>query len=201
MLNSIDTGSQVRNWPLQFGCMYCFWHLCDNRFDRFVHCSGLKPTKKFFLLTDFRKINYASGSKCKFFLDLNQAWSIIRYPNMMKVKELKGHTARVLHMAASPNGSTVVSAAAEWVCFVFRSNISSDVTPHHFVKWNIAVLGHFRSSFKAGQKRQLGLEQQIHEQHAHQVMCCCCTDWAFTVSKVGHAFFPGQLIAYFCVCS
>jgi cell division cycle protein 20 (cofactor of APC complex) len=36
-----------------------------------------------------------------------------KYPNMMKVKELKGHTARVLHMAASPNGSTVVSAAAD----------------------------------------------------------------------------------------
>ena len=32
---------------------------------------------------------------------------------MMKVKELKGHTARVLHMAASPNGTTVVSAAAD----------------------------------------------------------------------------------------
>ena len=37
-------------------------------------------------------------------------WS---YPRMQKLKELKGHTARVLHMAASPNGTTVVSAAAD----------------------------------------------------------------------------------------
>ena len=37
-------------------------------------------------------------------------WS---YPTMSKLKELKGHTARVLHMAASPNGTTVVSAAAD----------------------------------------------------------------------------------------
>ena len=35
------------------------------------------------------------------------------YPSMTKVQELKGHTARVLHMAQSPDGSTVVSAAAD----------------------------------------------------------------------------------------
>ena len=32
---------------------------------------------------------------------------------MVKVAELTGHTARVLHMAASPDGTTVVSAAAD----------------------------------------------------------------------------------------
>jgi cell division cycle protein 20 (cofactor of APC complex) len=32
---------------------------------------------------------------------------------MAKVKELDGHTARVLHMAVSPDGSQVVSAAAD----------------------------------------------------------------------------------------
>lgn len=37
-------------------------------------------------------------------------WS---YPTMNKITELKGHTARVLHMAQSPDGSTVVSAAAD----------------------------------------------------------------------------------------
>jgi len=37
-------------------------------------------------------------------------WS---YPSMAKVKELNGHTARVLHMAVSPDGSTVCSAAAD----------------------------------------------------------------------------------------
>jgi cell division cycle protein 20 (cofactor of APC complex) len=36
-----------------------------------------------------------------------------KYPSMVRVKELTGHTARVLHMAASPNGQTVVSAAAD----------------------------------------------------------------------------------------
>ena len=32
---------------------------------------------------------------------------------MAKVKELDGHTARVLHMAVSPDGRSVVSAAAD----------------------------------------------------------------------------------------
>jgi cell division cycle protein 20 (cofactor of APC complex) len=36
-----------------------------------------------------------------------------KYPTMAKVKEFDGHTARVLHMACSPDGSTVVSAAAD----------------------------------------------------------------------------------------
>jgi cell division cycle 20, cofactor of APC complex len=36
-----------------------------------------------------------------------------KYPSMCKVKELTGHTARVLHMATSPNGSSVVSAGAD----------------------------------------------------------------------------------------
>lgn len=36
-----------------------------------------------------------------------------KYPSMAKVKELDGHTARVLHMACSPDGSTIVSAAAD----------------------------------------------------------------------------------------
>lgn len=37
-------------------------------------------------------------------------WS---YPSMAKLKELNGHTSRVLHMAVSPDGSTVCSAAAD----------------------------------------------------------------------------------------
>lgn len=36
-----------------------------------------------------------------------------KYPSMSKVIELTGHTARVLHLAQSPDGSTVVSAAAD----------------------------------------------------------------------------------------
>ncbi|KAK1932505.1 Anaphase-promoting complex subunit cdc20 [Phytophthora citrophthora] len=36
-----------------------------------------------------------------------------KYPSMTKVKELTGHTSRVLHLAASPDGETVVSGAAD----------------------------------------------------------------------------------------
>jgi cell division cycle protein 20 (cofactor of APC complex) len=36
-----------------------------------------------------------------------------KYPSMTKVKELTGHTARVLNMELSPDGSTVVSAGAD----------------------------------------------------------------------------------------
>jgi cell division cycle protein 20 (cofactor of APC complex) len=36
-----------------------------------------------------------------------------RYPSMQKITELKGHTARVLHLCASPDGATVCSAGAD----------------------------------------------------------------------------------------
>jgi len=36
-----------------------------------------------------------------------------KYPTMAKVKELKGHTSRVLHLATSPDGSMVCSGAAD----------------------------------------------------------------------------------------
>lgn len=36
-----------------------------------------------------------------------------KYPSMAKIKELEGHTSRVLHMCVSPDGSTVVSAAGD----------------------------------------------------------------------------------------
>lgn len=36
-----------------------------------------------------------------------------KYPSMVKITELTGHTARVLHMAQSPDGYTVASAAAD----------------------------------------------------------------------------------------
>ena len=48
--------------------------------------------------------------------------TIWKYPTMSKVTELTGHSCRVLHMAMSPDGQTVVSAAADetlrlWRCF------------------------------------------------------------------------------------
>jgi len=39
--------------------------------------------------------------------------SLWKYPTMAKLKDLDGHTSRVLHMATSPDGCTVVSAAAD----------------------------------------------------------------------------------------
>lgn len=36
-----------------------------------------------------------------------------KYPSMVKLKELTGHTSRVLHLAQSPDGASVVSAAPD----------------------------------------------------------------------------------------
>jgi len=52
---------------------------------------------------------------------------IWRYPSMVKVAELLGHTERVLHTSLSPDGSTIVSAGADetlrmWKCFAPDSN-------------------------------------------------------------------------------
>lgn len=38
------------------------------------------------------------------------AW---KYPSLVRMADLTGHTSRVLHMALSPDGTTVVSAAAD----------------------------------------------------------------------------------------
>ena len=45
-----------------------------------------------------------------------------KYPSLAKVAELTGHTSRVLHLAQSPDGLSVASAAADetlrfWKCF------------------------------------------------------------------------------------
>ena len=39
--------------------------------------------------------------------------SLWKYPTMAKIKDLEGHTSRVLHLATSSDGCTVVSAAAD----------------------------------------------------------------------------------------
>jgi len=48
--------------------------------------------------------------------------NIWKYPALTKMCELTGHTARILHMCLSPDGTTVVSAGADetlrlWKCF------------------------------------------------------------------------------------
>lgn len=39
--------------------------------------------------------------------------SLWKYPSLVKVAEMTGHQGRVLHMATSPDGSSVVTAGAD----------------------------------------------------------------------------------------
>lgn len=43
----------------------------------------------------------------------NNQLIIWKYPVMSRVAELNGHMARVLHLALSPDGTTVLSAGAD----------------------------------------------------------------------------------------
>ena len=44
--------------------------------------------------------------------------AVWKYPSLVKTNELTGHTSRVLHMAMSPDGQTVASAAGDEVCIL-----------------------------------------------------------------------------------
>ncbi|PIK44016.1 putative cell division cycle protein 20-like [Apostichopus japonicus] len=58
---------------------------------------------------------------------------IWKYPMMQRVTELLGHTARILHMCMSPDGSTIISAAADetlrlWKCFATDPHQKKKIT-------------------------------------------------------------------------
>lgn len=57
-----------------------------------------------------------------------------KYPNMVRTKELKGHTSRALYLATSPDGSLVASCAADetirfWNVFAPEGKRKSDSVP------------------------------------------------------------------------
>ena len=59
---------------------------------------------------------------------INNQLCIWKYPKVKKIAELRGHTSRVLHLALSPDGTTIASAAADetlrfWK--VFEPNVKS----------------------------------------------------------------------------
>eukprot|EP00049_Salpingoeca_infusionum_P001851 m.51523 g.51523 ORF g.51523 m.51523 type:complete len:467 (+) comp11241_c1_seq1:205-1605(+) len=63
----------------------------------------------------------------------NNQLTIWKYPTLNKVAELTGHTERVLSMAMSPDGQTVVSAAGDetlrfWTCFAADAKKKSKKT-------------------------------------------------------------------------
>eukprot|EP00754_Rhynchopus_humris_P045063 Rhum_TRINITY_DN4587_c0_g1::Rhum_TRINITY_DN4587_c0_g1_i1::g.14920::m.14920/K03363/CDC20; cell division cycle 20, cofactor of APC complex len=65
--------------------------------------------------------------------------SLWKYPSMKRIANLTGHSSRVLHLALSPDGQTVVSAAGDetirfWKCFAeektkSRRSLASPNTP------------------------------------------------------------------------
>ena len=55
-------------------------------------------------------------------------WKLTAGDNLLKLKEFRGHTARVLHMAKSPDGKSIITAGAdETLRFwdIFASSVGS----------------------------------------------------------------------------
>jgi cell division cycle 20, cofactor of APC complex len=69
-----------------------------------------------------------------------------KYPSMVRLREFTGHTARVLHLAMSPDGSSVVSAAADetlrfWNVFASSRKRTPTHTPRRLLLTNPRLLG------------------------------------------------------------
>lgn len=93
---------KIRFWNVNTGA-------CVNRLDTHSQVSSLCWSK------EHREIISGHGYA-------ENQLSIWSYPTLSKVADLTGHTERILSMSMSPDGSTVVSAAADetlrfWKCF------------------------------------------------------------------------------------
>jgi cell division cycle protein 20 (cofactor of APC complex) len=75
------------------------------------------------------------------------------YPTMTKVQEFKGHQARVLHMDQSPDGGTIVSAAADETLRFW--NIFKPAPHHHTSSSRSGIKGKHSSSSKHPSKVEL----------------------------------------------
>ena len=65
---------------------------------------------------------------------VNNQLCIWKYPQMKKIADLRGHTSRVLHLALSPDGTTVASAAADetlrfWKVFQASQSTKKSLLP------------------------------------------------------------------------
>ena len=63
---------------------------------------------------------------------------------MVKVAELTGHTSRVLHMAQSPDGTTVCSAAADETLRFWKILSGGDATKKEKMAANDSMLSSSR---------------------------------------------------------
>ncbi|KAL6079749.1 ubiquitin-protein transferase activating protein [Balamuthia mandrillaris] len=81
--------------------------------------------------------------------------SVWSYPSMTKMAELVGHTSRVLHMALSPDGTTVVSAGDETLRFwkIFEERHSRRNHPHSVGGWSSKLRSKEQGSIRSNNIR------------------------------------------------
>lgn len=69
-----------------------------------------------------------------------------KYPTLTKMKELKGHTSRVLHLASSPDGSLVCSGAADETLRFWNIFASDSKKSKNDINNNAAINGLSRTT-------------------------------------------------------
>jgi len=73
--------------------------------------------------------------------------TVWKYPTMTKVVEFTGHTSRVLHLAQSPDGSSIMSASADESLKFWRLNDASELS---LIKKNSSANGLPNGGFSRG---------------------------------------------------